>query len=170
VRRLRCAIPITIGSACYEQWKPNWRLQLAVTFAWLLECYETNTLDRIRNFTLGVILKQTSEIVGWCGLGPLEYDESETEIFFVIANKHWGRGLATEAARALLGYAFDVLALRRVVTVADPLNQASTRVIGKLRMKPEGAVQGLGMAHCDYEGHVRYSMEASDWAELARGV
>ena len=135
--------------------------ELEEVFSWLIECYRTNTLERIRKFTLPIVLKETGEVAGWCGLGPLDYDEAEIEIFFVVAREHWGKGLATEAARALLGYAFDVLGLRRVVAVADPRNRASVAVIEKLGMRFEGVARGLGAEHGAYEGHLQYAAASS---------
>lgn len=112
-----------------------------------------------------IVLKETGEVAGWCGLGPLEYDASETEIFFVVAREHWGTGLATEAAAALLGYAFGTLGLTRVVAVADPGNAASLAVIRKLGMRPEGAVRGLPADQAAYEGHLTYAIGATDWPD-----
>jgi ribosomal-protein-alanine N-acetyltransferase len=136
--------------------------KLEEVLRWLIQCYETNTCERIEKFTLPVVLKDTDEIVGWCGLGPLEFDASQTEIYFVISYEYWGMGLATESARALLGYAFNKLGIRRVVAVANPANCASIRVIHKLGMRREATIEGLGAAHRDYDGYVLYSLEARD--------
>ncbi len=129
---------------------------------WLIGCYDRNTRERIEKFTLAIVLKHTGEIVGWCGLGPLAFDESQTEIYFVISHGHWGLGLATESASALLGYAFDELGIRRVVAVVNPANHASVRVIEKLGMQRDRTVRGMSAAHRDYEGHALYSLERSD--------
>jgi ribosomal-protein-alanine N-acetyltransferase len=136
--------------------------QLEEVFGWLIRCYETNTCERIEKFTLPIVLKDTGEIVGWCGLGPLEFDPSQIEIYFVIACEYWGMGLATEAAGALLDYAFNRLGLQRVVAVANPANHASIRVTQKIGMRREGPVRGLGATHRDYEGYLLYSLEACD--------
>lgn len=138
------------------------RKQLGDVFAWLLECYETNMPDRIRKFTLPMVLKETGEIIGWCGLGPLDYDDSETEVYFVTAPEHWGEGLATEGAGALLEYAFRVLRLTRVVAVVDPRNHASVRVVENLGMRLEGEVEAPGSEQCEYGGHLQYSIEAGE--------
>jgi ribosomal-protein-alanine N-acetyltransferase len=136
--------------------------QLEEVLGWLIQCYETNTCERIEKFTLAIVLKNTDEIAGWCGLGPLEFDASQIEIYFVISHEYWGIGLATESAGALLGYAFDKLGIQRVVAVADPANCASIRVIHKLGMRREATIRGLGATHRDYHGYVQYSLEARD--------
>lgn len=142
--------------------------EMKATLEWLIRCYHENTPDRIRKFTLPVTLKRTGHIVGWCGIGPLEFDESETELYFVISREHWGQGLATESARALLGYAFAEVGLPRIVAVVDPANRGSVRVIEKLGMKRERLVQGLPEAHRHYEGHRLYALEASDYTSMAK--
>ena len=139
------------------------RDELRDVFVWLLKCYETNTVDHIRKFTLPIVLKQTMEVIGWCGLGPLEFAECEIELYFVVGQDHWGRGLATEAGRALLGYAFEDLGLKRVVAVVDPRNRASIRVVHKLGMIEEGVVRGLPAEYHHYEGHARFSMSPEGW-------
>ena len=141
--------------------------ELEEVFAWLIECYNTNTNNRIRKFTLALTLKESGDVVGWCGLGPLEYDESQIELYFVIGRDHWGKGIATESSRALLEYAFGVLGLVRVVAVADPRNRAAIRVLQKIGMREEGVVRGLPTAHRDYGGHMRYSIRADDWSGIA---
>jgi RimJ/RimL family protein N-acetyltransferase len=47
----------------------------------------------------------------------------------------WGRGLATEAARASIAYGFDTLGLRSVVSIIDAANERSLRVAEKLGMR-----------------------------------
>lgn len=135
--------------------------EMEEVFRWLIRCYKENTPERIKKFTLPIVLKRTGEIVGWCGIGPLDFDESETEIFFIVSRDRWGQGFATEAARALLDYAFERLGIRRIVAVVDPANRGSVRVIEKLGMAFERTVKGLAEDHRDYEGHSLYALEAS---------
>ena len=59
------------------------------------------------------------------------------EIGWALAREHQGRGLATEAAAALLAYAFGPLQCHRVIATCQPENPASWRVAEKLRMRRE---------------------------------
>ena len=59
------------------------------------------------------------------------------EIGWVFAPGHQGQGYATEAARAVLGLAFEKLGLHRMVATCDPRNRASYRVMEKLGMRRE---------------------------------
>lgn len=72
-------------------------------------------------------------MLGFCGLS-LASTFSEVEILYGVAPSHWGRGLATEAARAVLRYGFEGLRLPRIVGGADVPNVASLRILKKLGM------------------------------------
>lgn len=64
--------------------------------------------------------------------------ENETaEVGWVLSPAHEGRGYATEAARALLGIAFDDLRAHRVVARMDPENHASAAVATRIGMRRE---------------------------------
>ncbi len=81
-----------------------------------------------------LIEKQTDKFVGWCGLWQLK-ETDELEIGYAIAKEFWGKGFATEAARAFLKYAFDRLKPDKIVGVAEPENVSSRRVMEKLGMQ-----------------------------------
>jgi RimJ/RimL family protein N-acetyltransferase len=61
------------------------------------------------------------------------------EVGWRLARPAWGRGLATEGARAALGYAFRTLELESVISVIDPANDRSVRVAETLGMRPGAA-------------------------------
>lgn len=54
-----------------------------------------------------------------------------------LARRAWGRGFATEGARACVGYGFDTLGLDRIVSVTRPPNRSSWNVMKKLGLTPE---------------------------------
>lgn len=87
-----------------------------------------------------VEIKDTQEFIGFVGLNhpPFEIPNFQpkglpiVEIGWRLSSKQWGKGYATEAAKAILHYAFAELNLREIIsfTVAD--NIKSRRVIEKL--------------------------------------
>jgi ribosomal-protein-alanine N-acetyltransferase len=58
----------------------------------------------------------------------------EVELAYLLDKPYWGRGLGTEAARAIVGYAFERLHLPRLICLFDPENHASRRVAEKVGM------------------------------------
>ena len=70
--------------------------------------------------------------------------------WYGIAPGHWGRGLATEAAVAMIRYGFDVLGFARIQASTDAANTASVRVMERagLRFWKREMTNGLDTIHC----------------------
>jgi RimJ/RimL family protein N-acetyltransferase len=75
----------------------------------------------------------TGAFLGRCGLRP-EEGSSETELAYAFSRHVWGRGIATEAASAVVGHGFDS-GLKRIVACALAENPASVRVLEKVGMR-----------------------------------
>lgn len=98
-----------------------------------------------QNFGMwAVIDKQTSKMIGRCGLGFLE-NTPEVELGYVFDKSYWNMGLATEASKATLKYGFEEVKLERIVAIAKPENIASVRVIQKVGMKYEKNAHHYGV-------------------------
>jgi ribosomal-protein-alanine N-acetyltransferase len=132
------------------------------TLTWLSNCYAKNAPGRIVKLSLAVDLRNTCELIGWAGLGPLDFATEKTEVFFGLSPAHWGEGLATEAAKAVLGFGLGPAGLKRIVAVVNPENTASVRVIEKIGMEYEREVTGLPPEHSHYEGARLYSITGPD--------
>lgn len=79
--------------------------------------------------------------MGAAGL-KLDAAHKRGELGYWIARAHWGRGIASEAVRALVDHAFDVLALERVFAHHFLWNPASGRVLEKAGLRREGLLRG----------------------------
>jgi [ribosomal protein S5]-alanine N-acetyltransferase len=77
-------------------------------------------------------LLATGDFVGVCGLRPWRPAEDIIELGFHLLPKFWGQGLATEAARAVIPYAFATYAPKKLIAGHHPENVNSKRVLGKL--------------------------------------
>jgi ribosomal-protein-alanine N-acetyltransferase len=82
------------------------------------------------------VLKADGSYIGRCGLYPNIRGEQrvagEAVLGFYLAHEFWGKGFATEAGRAFVGFGFDELRLERIVTAVQVENTASVRVLAKL--------------------------------------
>jgi RimJ/RimL family protein N-acetyltransferase len=85
--------------------------------------------------------KARINLVGTTGLRPLE--DIGLEIFYSLTPGSWGKGYATEAARAVLDHALGPLGLPEVLAEVDEGNTASIAVIERLGMTPFDVVPGL---------------------------
>ncbi len=113
--------------------------QLAATRQWL-EVYDTQGYGM-----LTAELKATGAYVGRIGFAVQHVDgHDEVEVGWVVAREHWGRGLATEAARALLDYGFRWHRFPRIISLIDPANAASIAVARKIGETHERDVAMFG--------------------------
>jgi RimJ/RimL family protein N-acetyltransferase len=74
-------------------------------------------------------------LLGMCGLSIESWYPDELELGWRLGREHWGNGYATEAARAWLAYAFDVLGAPRVISIADVPNLRSIAVMRRIGMR-----------------------------------
>jgi RimJ/RimL family protein N-acetyltransferase len=89
-----------------------------------------------------VEVSSTGAFAGFIGLNPVPFEAPFTpaiEIGWRLAREHWGQGLATEGARAVLEHAFDHLGLVEVVSFTTTTNLRSQRVMQKLGMRHDPA-------------------------------
>jgi RimJ/RimL family protein N-acetyltransferase len=77
-------------------------------------------------------------LVGGIGFGPMPGRVGVREFGYWIARPYWGRGIATEAGRALIANARDTLRLKRLDAGHFLDNPASGRVLEKLGFEPTG--------------------------------
>jgi [ribosomal protein S5]-alanine N-acetyltransferase len=79
------------------------------------------------------------EMIGTVGLLRFDFEHRHAEVGYEIGRRWWGRGLAPEAAAAVIRYGFSVLGLHRIEAGVLPGNDASVRVLQKLGFSEEGA-------------------------------
>lgn len=115
--------------------------------------------DRIGFCSL--IEKRSGKFAGWCGLWQLK-ETGEIEVGYAITKIFWGKGYASESARAFLEYGFDKLNLEKIVAVARPENTASRRVMEKIGMEFDyiGEFYGRNLVH--------YSITKEEFLTLRR--
>lgn len=99
--------------------------------------------DQLRNreaVTYAVTDRAGGELFGAVGL-ILENEHQRAELGYWIGRPYWGRGLATEAARAVVAWGFGALDLHRMHASHFPRNPASGHVLRKLGMRHEGLLR-----------------------------
>ena len=98
-----------------------------------------------------VMLKDSEEVIGDCGIIKQNVeDETAMEVGYHFRRDQWGRGYATEAARACMGLAFDSFGADKVISLIRPENVPSRRVAERNGMKLEREVVHYGLPHLVY--------------------
>ena len=121
-------------------------------FRWLLESYEVSYEEEFK-YSFAVILKETGQVIGWCGIGILEFSKPDKEVYYLIGKEHWRKGYAFEAMQSFVKYCLENLGQQRVVAKVDPENIASKKIIEKLGFHFERVIEGLPeeFSHCHGE-------------------
>lgn len=141
-----------------EPWKS---VEIAEEFINLaLRLYDSEH-HTFRHF-FAVTVKESGEIIGFCGVGGIAYDRTQNEVFYSIGKDYWGKGYATEAAKAMLKYAFHELELAKVIAAVHPNNIASNRVLEKIGLKRTGIITGLPEEHAFFDGEYLYSLNKEE--------
>ena len=118
-----------------------------------------------------VDIKWAKEFIGFCGLAVPTFQTHFTpavEIGWRFAKSQWGNGYATEAARAVLDFAFGETDLEQVLSWTVPANQRSQRVMQRLGLQraPELDFDHPRFLHDDrLRGHVVYRITRDEWSE-----
>ena len=102
-------------------------------------------------------------LIGSIGL-RLRQDHQRGELGYWIGRPYWGQGYCTEAARAVLRWAFRSMRLNRVYACHFARNPASGRVMQKLGMRREGLLRAHVRKAEGFEDLVYYGMLRSDYA------
>jgi RimJ/RimL family protein N-acetyltransferase len=72
-------------------------------------------------------------------------EDGDVEVAYRLVRAAWGRGIATEAAGALIAHGLRTLGLPRLVAVTYPENRASQRVLDKLGFERRGLTEYKGV-------------------------
>ena len=97
-----------------------------------------------------IVLKENQKMIGTCGFTRIDGENSIAEIGYVLNPTYWGYGLATEAAKKIVDFAFNVLGVNRVEARFLFGNEASLNVMRKIGMKFEGYLREYQLVKGSY--------------------
>ena len=119
---------------------------------WIQKNLRRYTEDGIGGWAL--VLKPDNKFAGYCGLVRHEVDGSkEIEVGYAIARHAQGRGIATEAARACMNYAFTTLGEDRIISLIRSENLPSRRVAERNGLTVDKEIDFLGLPHLVYSAN-----------------
>ena len=86
-----------------------------------------------------VILKETNQFIGWCGLKYITESENGHVDFYEIGYRFieafWGKGYGYESAKAWLGYGLNSMKIKTIYASAHVDNKGSRHILEKLGMQ-----------------------------------
>lgn len=111
-----------------------------------------------------VVVSVDAVFAGQAKLEVTSVEEQVLEIGWTLARAFQGRGLAREAAAALLGVAFEQIGAHRVIAYLNPENQRSAALATRLGMRPEQLRrQYWPEAHGLWSDAAVYAITAEEW-------
>jgi len=115
----------------FSTWKPIDREGAKKFIRKTFKSYKENGYGQ-----LAVILKEKGKLIGSCGLHKIKIDGQDlVEMVCQLAKKYCGKGLGTEASKAVRDYAFRYLYVDTVLSCIHPYNVSSIRVAEKNGMR-----------------------------------
>ncbi|NEP08821.1 MAG: GNAT family N-acetyltransferase [Symploca sp. SIO2C1] len=109
-----------------------------------------------------IVLRDSEVLCGSTGLG-IDAENANAELGYWIGVPYWGKGYCTEAAKAVVGYGFEVIGLHRIHGAYFPQNPASGRVMQKIGMSYEGCRRQHILKWGNFEDLELYGILKSDW-------
>ena len=116
-----------------------------------------------RSFQFAVTLAGADALIGDCYFTLLHDDPQQAEIGYTFARQSQGHGYASEAASAVVAYAFDVLRLHRVVGRCATPNQRSAAVLERIGMRYEGTTLSSFLCRGEWLDEHLYAILHSEW-------
>jgi RimJ/RimL family protein N-acetyltransferase len=123
-----------------------------------------------RNYTLAIVLNAEDTLIGSCGIHVSNPDNREGWLGYCLNRHFWGRGYATETARALLAFGFTQISLHRIFATCDPASIASARVLEKIDMQREGHLRKHKWAKGAWRDSFLYAILDSEWKRLQSNI
>jgi RimJ/RimL family protein N-acetyltransferase len=118
-----------------------------------------------KKFQVAIEILAEERLIGNCGLRMERPKALEAELGYEIDPRYWGRGYATEAARAMLAYGFKELGLHRIWAACLLENRASARVLAKLGMRCEGQLRENRWFKARWWDTLLYSILEYEWLD-----
>jgi len=129
--------------------------QIQLVIGFIRQQYLDNGIGR-----WAVVEKKTGDLIGWAGLklfkDPVNNHVDFYELGYRFMKKHWGKGFATEAAKASVDYGFNTLNAKELFAMTDVQNLTSKKVLQK---------SGFTFVETfDFNG------EATDWFKISKPI
>lgn len=113
-------------------WGPNTPDQ---TREFIQKCMGQQRQDPRRDFELAVVLRETQEVIGGCGMRIHTENPKRGDLGYILHADYWSQGYTTEAALGLIDYFMRAYDLEEVQATCDVRNIASQRVMEKCGLR-----------------------------------
>ena len=125
--------------------------------------YTKNAINDKKSYELAICLKEDiNEVVGCVSLMGIKRPSNRAELAYWVAKKYWNKGIATEAAKAMIEYGFNTLHLNSIFARFLNNNPSSGKVMQKIGMKYVGEMREHEFKNGKYYNVSFYEILRSD--------
>jgi RimJ/RimL family protein N-acetyltransferase len=143
----------TTSAAVIESWE---ELHKWMRWAENPEAFTAELMEiRNRQVMASFLLRESIELIGiettsgtavvWCGLHDIDWGGRQCDTGYWVRKSAQSQGFATEAANAMVRYAFGALGMRRIGLTHSAGNEASRRIAERLGFSFEGVQKGANV-------------------------
>jgi len=131
----------------------------------LYEAIKESKLENRRKYFFAIILKDTKEYVGEIGyMVTLESTDGKVvNLGYFISPNYWGKGIVTEAAKAVINHAFSQRDIIKIETGCIKENLGSEKVMKKVGMVKEGEFKKHVLLNSELRDRVEYRLLRDEW-------
>jgi ribosomal-protein-alanine N-acetyltransferase len=147
----------------YMSWGPN---NEAASQSFIRTVVAKQREEPRNDYDLAITLKDDGRLIGGCGIYRRRYKEGE--MGYCLHRDYWNRGYVTEAAAALLEFAFAQEDFHRIYATCDPCNIGSARVMEKSGMRREGYFKEHLFKAGEWRDSLLYAILEWEWKERSR--
>ncbi len=123
-----------------------------------LEAYASGTSLRF-----GIVVRETGQLIGHIKLYDFFDTNRRCDIGYALLPSHWGKGYLGEAMQATLDYAFAELDMNRIEADIDPRNDASRKLLERMRFQREGYMRERWIVNGEICDTAFYGLLKRDW-------
>lgn len=125
-----------------------------------------NLFEEENGIQWGIVLKESNILVGTCGYEAWVKSSYRGEIGYDLRLSHWGRGIMSEALRAVIQYGFEEMELNRIEATTRADNTRSVNMLSRLGFQKEGLLRETVYWEGTFYDQILFSLLKREWAQI----
>lgn len=111
----------------------------------------------------GIVLKDGNTLIGTCGYETWIKENFRGELGYDLRQSYWGKGIMSEALRAVIQYGFETLELNRIEVTTRSDNKRSINMLYRLGFKKEGVIREAVYWEGTFYDQLLFSLLKKEW-------
>lgn len=111
----------------------------------------------------GITLKEDNTVIGTCGYESWTHKNFRGEIGYDLRQSHWGKGIMSEALKAVIQYGFEEMDLNRIEATTRSDNPRSITMLSRLGFQKEGVIREAVYWEGEFYDQLLFSLLRREW-------